>query len=123
MDEAMNPLTLLTVGLYGQELPKQDGAPVRIIIPWKYGFKSAKSIVEIKFVEKPPHHLERRQLRRIRLLLQRQPQRRPPPLEPEDRARHRQTLLRPAQTHPHVQRLRRLQVASLYNGMDLRKYY
>jgi len=55
MDEAMNPLTLLTVGLYGEELPKQDGAPVRIIIPWKYGFKSAKSIVEIKFLDKQPH--------------------------------------------------------------------
>jgi sulfoxide reductase catalytic subunit YedY len=55
MDEAMNPLTLLTFGLYGQTLPNQDGAPVRVIIPWKYGFKSAKSIVTIKFVDKMPH--------------------------------------------------------------------
>jgi sulfoxide reductase catalytic subunit YedY len=55
MDEAMNPLTLLTFGLYGDELPKQDGAPVRVIVPWKYGFKSPKSIVQIKFVEKQPH--------------------------------------------------------------------
>jgi methionine sulfoxide reductase catalytic subunit len=54
MDEAMNPLTLLTVGLYGDVLPNQDGAPVRVIIPWKYGFKSAKSIVGIKFVDKQP---------------------------------------------------------------------
>jgi methionine sulfoxide reductase catalytic subunit len=54
MDEAMNPLTLLTVGLYGDVLPNQDGAPVRIIVPWKYGFKSAKSIVQIKFVDKQP---------------------------------------------------------------------
>jgi methionine sulfoxide reductase catalytic subunit len=54
MDEAMNPLTLVTVGLYGQVLPKQDGAPVRIIVPWKYGFKSAKSLVKIRFVEKQP---------------------------------------------------------------------
>ncbi|SDV51334.1 protein-methionine-sulfoxide reductase catalytic subunit MsrP [Chitinasiproducens palmae] len=54
MDEAMNPLTLLTFGLYGQVLPKQDGAPVRIIVPWKYGFKSAKSIVKIRFVEAQP---------------------------------------------------------------------
>ena len=54
MDEAMNPLTLLTVGLYGDVLPNQDGAPVRIIIPWKYGFKSAKSIVQIKFTDKQP---------------------------------------------------------------------
>jgi methionine sulfoxide reductase catalytic subunit len=54
MDEAMNPLTLLTFGLYGQVLPNQDGAPVRVVVPWKYGFKSAKSIVKIKFVEKMP---------------------------------------------------------------------
>jgi len=55
MDEAMHPLTLLTFGLYGETLPNQDGAPVRIVVPWKYGFKSAKSIVKIKFVEKQPH--------------------------------------------------------------------
>ena len=54
MDEAMNPLTLLTFGLYGEVLPNQDGAPVRIVVPWKYGFKSAKSIVTIKFVDKIP---------------------------------------------------------------------
>lgn len=54
MDEAMNPLTLLTLGLYGEVLPKQDGAPVRIVVPWKYGFKSAKSIVRIRFVDTPP---------------------------------------------------------------------
>ena len=55
MDEAMNPLTLLTFGLYGQVLPNQDGAPVRIVVPWKYGFKSAKSIVRVRFVKKQPH--------------------------------------------------------------------
>ncbi|MGI4857181.1 MAG: protein-methionine-sulfoxide reductase catalytic subunit MsrP [Janthinobacterium lividum] len=54
MDEAMNPLTLLTMGLYGEVLPKQDGAPVRVVVPWKYGFKSAKSIVRIRFVDTPP---------------------------------------------------------------------
>jgi sulfoxide reductase catalytic subunit YedY len=54
LDEAMNPLTLLTVGLYGETLPNQNGAPVRIVVPWKYGFKSAKSIVRIDFVEKEP---------------------------------------------------------------------
>ena len=55
MDEAMHPLTLFTFGLYGQTLPNQDGAPVRIVVPWKYGFKSAKSIVKIRFLEKQPH--------------------------------------------------------------------
>ena len=54
MDEAMNPLTLLTLGLYGEVLPKQNGAPVRIVVPWKYGFKSAKSIVKIRFTEEMP---------------------------------------------------------------------
>ena len=54
MDEAMHPLTLLTFGLYGQALPNQNGAPVRLVVPWKYGFKSAKSIVKIRFVERQP---------------------------------------------------------------------
>jgi sulfoxide reductase catalytic subunit YedY len=54
MDEAMNPLTLLTFGSYGQTLANQQGAPVRVIVPWKYGFKSAKSIVKIKFTDKMP---------------------------------------------------------------------
>ena len=54
MDEAMHPLTLLTFGLYGEVLPNQDGAPVRVVVPWKYGFKSGKSIVKIRFVEQQP---------------------------------------------------------------------
>ena len=54
LDEAMNPLTLLTLGMYGHTLPRQNGAPVRIITPWKYGFKSAKSIVKIRFTERQP---------------------------------------------------------------------
>ena len=54
LDEAMNPLALLTFGLYGEVLPNQNGAPVRMVVPWKYGFKSGKSIVRIRFVEKQP---------------------------------------------------------------------
>jgi Sulfite oxidase and related enzymes len=54
MDEAMNPLTLLAVGLYGKALPNQDGAPIRLVVPWKYGYKSIKSIVKISFVETQP---------------------------------------------------------------------
>ena len=54
LDEAMNPLTLLCTGMYGETLPNQDGAPVRMVIPWKYGFKSAKSIVKIRFVKDQP---------------------------------------------------------------------
>jgi methionine sulfoxide reductase catalytic subunit len=54
LDEALHPLTLLTVGMYGQVLPNQNGAPVRIVVPWKYGFKSAKSIVRIRLTETEP---------------------------------------------------------------------
>jgi sulfoxide reductase catalytic subunit YedY len=54
MDEAMNPLTLLTFGMYGEVLPNQNGAPLRVVVPWKYGFKSGKSIVKIRFSEQMP---------------------------------------------------------------------
>jgi sulfoxide reductase catalytic subunit YedY len=54
LDEAMHPLTLLTVGMYGRVLPNQNGAPIRVVVPWKYGFKSAKSIVKIRLVEAEP---------------------------------------------------------------------
>lgn len=55
MDEAMHPLTILATGLYGVELPNQNGAPLRLVVPWKYGFKSIKSIVRISFVEEEPY--------------------------------------------------------------------
>jgi sulfoxide reductase catalytic subunit YedY len=54
MDEALHPLTILAVGMYGEALPKQNGAPLRLVVPWKYGFKSIKSIVEMSFVERMP---------------------------------------------------------------------
>ncbi|MDP1888283.1 protein-methionine-sulfoxide reductase catalytic subunit MsrP [Polaromonas sp.] len=54
MDEAMHPLTLLSFGMYGEVLPNQSGAPVRLVVPWKYGFKSGKSIVKIRFTDKEP---------------------------------------------------------------------
>jgi sulfoxide reductase catalytic subunit YedY len=54
MDEAMHPLTILAVGLYGQAMPNQNGAPIRLVVPWKYGFKSIKSIVGIRFTERQP---------------------------------------------------------------------
>ena len=54
LDEAMHPLTLLAFGLYGEVLPNQNGAPVRLVVPWKYGFKSAKSLAKIRFVESKP---------------------------------------------------------------------
>src|SRR5207302_8916543 len=54
LDEAMHQLTILAVGLYGEKMPNQDGAPIRLIVPWKYGFKGIKSIVKIRLVEKEP---------------------------------------------------------------------
>ena len=54
MDEAMHPLTIMAVGLYGKVMPRQNGAPIRLVVPWKYGFKSIKSIVKIRFVEQQP---------------------------------------------------------------------
>ena len=54
LDEAMHPLTLMAVGLYGDVLPNQNGAPIRLVVPWKYGFKSIKSVVRLRFVEQPP---------------------------------------------------------------------
>jgi len=54
LDEAMHPLTLLSFGMYGETMPNQNGAPIRLVIPWKYGYKSIKSITRIRFVEKQP---------------------------------------------------------------------
>ena len=74
IDEAMHPLALIAVGLYGEELPNQNGAPLRLVVPWKYGFKSIKSIVKIRFVEKQPPTTWMKQAPRVlRLLLQREP--------------------------------------------------
>jgi len=57
VDEAMNPLTMVATGIYGQDLPKQNGAPVRIVVPWKYGYKSIKSIVSIELTTEQPKTL------------------------------------------------------------------
>ena len=120
IDEAMHPLTLLCVGMYGETLPNQDGAPVRMVIPWKYGFKSIKSLVKIKFVKDQP-------------------------ATTWNLANAHEygfySNVNPIVNHPRwsQKKERRLgeffkrdtlmfngygdQVASLYNGMDLRKYY
>jgi sulfoxide reductase catalytic subunit YedY len=120
MDEAMHPLTMLTLGMYGETLPPQDGAPVRLTVPWKYGFKSAKSLVKIKLVEKQPPCTWNI-------------------ANPQEYGFY--SNVNPAVPNPRYSQAteRRLgefrrrptlpfngyadQVASLYNGMDLRKYY
>jgi methionine sulfoxide reductase catalytic subunit len=123
IDEAMHPLTLLAVGLYGQTLPNQNGAPLRLVVPWKYGFKGIKSIVEIRFTEKmPPTSWNR--------------------LAPQEYGFY--ANVNPAVDHPRWSQAqeRRIgaslfaskqptlpfngyadQVASLYKGLDLRKFY
>jgi len=123
MDEAMNPLTLLTVGLYGDILPNQDGAPVRIIVPWKYGFKSAKSIVQIKFLDKqPPTTWNDAAPNEYGFYSNVNPN--------VDHPRWSQKTERRIGQPFYAQRKPTLmfngygdQVASLYNGMDLRKNY
>jgi methionine sulfoxide reductase catalytic subunit len=120
LDEAVHPLTLVSVGMYGETLPNQDGAPVRITVPWKYGFKSIKSIVRIRFQQKqPPATWNMMNSREYGFF----------------------SNVNPAVDHPRwtQSKERRLgeifrrntlafngygdQVASLYNGMDLKKYY
>ena len=120
MDEAMHPLTLLAVGLYGEILPNQNGAPIRLVVPWKYGFKSIKSIVKIRFTEQQPVSTWTRSA-------------------PSEYGFY--SNVNPAVDHPRwsQKRERRLgeffkrktlpfngyadQVAQLYQGMDLKKYY
>lgn len=123
MDEAMNPLTLLTFGLYGDVLPNQNGAPVRIVVPWKYGFKSAKSIVAVRFVEKPPRTTWNDQNAHEYGFYSN--------VNPNvDHPRWSQKTERRIGLPFYAQRRTTLmfngygeQVASLYNGMDLKKYY
>ncbi len=123
MDEAMNPLTLLTFGLYGEVLPNQDGAPIRIVVPWKYGFKSAKSIVEVRFVEKvPPTTWNEQAANEYGFYSNVNPN--------VDHPRWSQKTERRIGVAFYAQRRTTLmfngygdQVASLYTGMDLRKYY
>lgn len=123
MDEAMHPLTLLTFGLYGDTLPNQDGAPVRLIVPWKYGFKSAKSIVSIKFTDQqPPTTWNELAPNEYGFYSN---------VNPEvDHPRWSQRTERRIGASLFKQRQPTLmfngygdQVASLYKGMDLKKYY
>ena len=76
MDEAMNDLAFMVTGMYGKPVPPQDGGPIRLALPWKYGFKSAKAIVKITFTDKRPINFwAGDRARRVRLLGQREPRR------------------------------------------------
>ena len=120
MDEAMHPLTLLTFGLYGETLPNQDGAPVRIVVPWKYGFKSIKSIVKIDFVgSEPPTAWNKATPNEYGFYSNVNPNVDHPRWSQATERRigefaKRKTLMFNGYGD---------QVASLYNGMDLKKYF
>jgi len=123
MDEAMHPLTLLTLGLYGEVLPNQNGAPVRVVVPWKYGFKSAKSIVAVRFLDKmPPTTWNEQGPSEYGFYSNVNPN--------VDHPRWSQKTERRIGQPFYAQRRTTLmfngygdQVAGLYNGMDLKKYY
>ncbi len=90
LDEAQHPLTLLSVGLYGETLPNQNGAPIRLVVPWKYGFKGIKSIVKIRLRGKDAaDHLESFKLSGVWLLLECESGSRPSALEPGQGTSHR----------------------------------
>lgn len=120
LDEAMHPLTLLSVGIFGEELPAQNGAPVRLVVPWKYGFKSIKSIIHMKFVEEMPKTTWEQQA----------------PSEYGFYANVNPEVDHPRWTQSKERRIGEFfrrpttsfngyadEVADLYKGMDLRKFY
>jgi len=119
MDEAMHPLAMLCFGMYGETLPNQDGAPLRLVVPWKYGFKSAKAIVRIRFVEKQPWNTWNRTL--------------PseygfwgnvnPGVDHPRWSQAKERRLGEFQKRPTLMFNGYDEVASLYSGMDLKKNY
>lgn len=123
LDEAMNPLTLLATGLYGEDMPKQNGAPIRLVVPWKYGFKSVKSIVRISLTDQMP--------RTTWVELQSNEYGFYANVNPNvDHPRWSQATERRIGAGLFAGRQKTLmfngyedEVASLYAGMDLRKYY
>jgi methionine sulfoxide reductase catalytic subunit len=120
MDEAMHPLAIMAVGLYGEVLPNQNGAPIRLVVPWKYGFKGIKSIVNIKFVDNAPLNTwQQQQAREYGFYANVNPDVDHPRWSQKTERRlgelfRRKTL--PFNGYAD-------QVASLYSGMDLRKWY
>jgi methionine sulfoxide reductase catalytic subunit len=120
LDEAMHPLTLLCVGMYGETLPNQDGAPVRLVIPWKYGFKSIKSIVKIKLVKgEPPTTWNIYAPREYGFYSNVNPNVDHPRWSQATERRLGEFLKRKTLLFNGYED----QVASMYTGMDLKKYY
>jgi len=120
LDESMHPMALLCVGLYGETLLNQNGAPVRIVIPWKYGFKSIKSIVKIKFVEKmPPTSWNRQASNEYGFYSNVNPEVDHPRWSQAKERRLPEVFARPTMKFNGYEK----EVGALYAGMDLRKNY
>jgi methionine sulfoxide reductase catalytic subunit len=120
LDEALHPLTLLTVGMYGKVLPNQNGAPIRIVVPWKYGFKSVKSIVRIRLVgEQPKTAWEKAAPAEYGFFSNVNPAVSHPRWSQADERRIGEFRRRPTLPFNGYAD----QVASLYTGMDLKKFY
>ncbi|MBV2264883.1 MAG: protein-methionine-sulfoxide reductase catalytic subunit MsrP [Thauera sp.] len=120
LDEALHPLTLLAVGVYGEVLPKQNGAPLRLVVPWKYGFKSAKSIVTIRLTEQEPATAWNKFApQEYGFYSNVNPQVRHPRWSQATERRIGELRKRPTQMFNGYAD----QVASLYQGMDLNKFY
>ena len=124
MDEAMHPLTLLSVGAYGKTLQNQNGAPLRLVVPWKYGFKSIKSIVSIRLVEKQPAtSWENLNAREYGFYSNVNPERAHPRWSQASERRLPSSLFRPNRIPTRMFNGYEAQVADLYAGMDLQRYY
>jgi sulfoxide reductase catalytic subunit YedY len=120
MDEAVHPLTILSVGLYGEVLPAQNGAPVRLVVPWKYGFKSIKSIVKVRFVQsQPPTSWNKMQPQEYGFYSNVNPEVDHPRWTQATERRIGEFLRRKTLMFNGYGE----QVASLYKGLDLKKYY
>ena len=120
LDEAMHPLTLLAVGLYGKTLPNQNGAPLRLVVPWKYGFKSIKSIVRIRLVhDEPPTSWSRQAPHEYGFYANVNPEVSHPRWSQKRERRIGELRKRPTLPFNGYAE----QVAGLYAGMDLRRHY
>jgi len=120
LDEAMNPLAILAVGLYGEYLPNQNGAPIRLVVPWKYGFKSIKSIVRIRLTENAPmNSWQLSAPNEYGFYSNVNPERDHPRWSQARERRIGEFLMRPTLIFNGYGD----QVASLYSGMDLKRYY
>jgi sulfoxide reductase catalytic subunit YedY len=124
MDEAMHPLTFMSVGLYGKVLPHQNGAPIRLVVPWKYGFKSIKSIVRIELTERRPKtSWEKIAAHEYGFYANVNPDVDHPRWSQRTERRLPSSLFNPSRIETRMFNGYEEQVSQMYTGMDLRKQY